>query len=119
MYRESLQNNRERILLSRRLATIHCEVPIPFDLKEFTVQAPDIEPLKALYKDLEFFSQLKELGPSEDSRPRDFRPLETPEALRDWIAAIPKGATLSIALSADDIGLSCRTGKRAACPFHA
>src|SRR5580698_5101505 len=27
-YRESLQNNREQILLSKRLATIHCDVPI-------------------------------------------------------------------------------------------
>jgi DNA polymerase-1 len=116
MYRESLQNNRERILMSLKLATIHREVPIPFDLKEFTVQAPDIEPLKALYKDLEFFSQLKELGPSEDTRPRDFRPLDTPEALRDWIAAIPKGATLSIALSVDDMGLSCRTGEARSLP---
>src|SRR5580700_10928092 len=31
-YRESLQNNRERILMSQRLATIHCDVPISFDL---------------------------------------------------------------------------------------
>jgi DNA polymerase-1 len=116
MYRESLQNNRERILLSRKLATIHCDVPIPFDLQAFTVQTPDVEPLKALYKELEFFSQLKDLGPSEDNRPRDFRPLETPEALREWIAAIPKGATLSIALSADDIGLACRTAEARSLP---
>ena len=26
-YRESLQNNRDQILLSKRLATIHCDVP--------------------------------------------------------------------------------------------
>jgi len=117
MYRESLQNNRERILMSLKLATIHCDVPIPFDLNAFTVQTPDVEPLKALYKELEFFSQLKELGPSEDSRPRDFRPLDTHEALRDWIAGIPKGATLSIAISGDDIGLSCRTGEARSLPL--
>jgi DNA polymerase-1 len=116
MYRESLQNNRERILLSLRLATIHCDVPIPFDLNAFTVREPDIEPLKALYKDLEFFSQLKELGPSEDSRPRDFRPLETQEALHDWIAAIPKEATLSIALTTDDLGLACRPSEARSLP---
>ena len=34
MYRESLQNNRERILLSLQLATIHCDVPVPFELEE-------------------------------------------------------------------------------------
>ena len=32
MYRESLQNHRDQILLSKRLATIHCDVPIEFEL---------------------------------------------------------------------------------------
>src|ERR1019366_5349504 len=31
-YRESLENNRDRILLSLRLATIDCNVPVAFDL---------------------------------------------------------------------------------------
>src|SRR5471030_1922426 len=39
-YRESLQNNRERILMSQRLATIHCDVPIPFDLDALHIQTP-------------------------------------------------------------------------------
>ena len=33
MSRESLQNNRERIVMSLQLATIHCDVPIPFELE--------------------------------------------------------------------------------------
>src|SRR6202142_4476845 len=45
MSRESLQNNRERILMSLRLATIHCDVPIPFDLAALAVQEPETEPL--------------------------------------------------------------------------
>ena len=92
MYRESLQNNRERILLSQALATIHCDVPIPFDLDALRVQAPDTEPLKAIFKELEFFSHLKELGPSEDSRPRDFAVLRNAaQLLRALMAAIPRG----------------------------
>src|SRR6201990_906827 len=31
MYRESLQNNRDQILLSKQLATIHCDVPVELD----------------------------------------------------------------------------------------
>jgi DNA polymerase-1 len=110
MARESLQNNRERILLSLQLATIHCDVPIPFDLNQVCVQEPDLVALKPLYKELEFFSHLKELGPSEDERPRDFAPLETPEALTAWLTTIPAGDPLSIAFSIDgtEIGLACR-----------
>src|ERR1700733_5772955 len=64
MARESLQNNRERIEMSLRLATIHCDVPIPFEPEALLVQEPETETLKALYKELEFFSHLKEMGPS-------------------------------------------------------
>ncbi len=86
MARESLQNNRERIEMSLRLATIHCDVPIPFELDALQVQEPETESLKTLYKELEFFSHLKELGPSEDVRPRISRLSNTAEAVRAFIA---------------------------------
>ena len=41
MYRESLQNNRERILLSKRLATIETAVPIEFSMDVVKAQEPD------------------------------------------------------------------------------
>src|SRR5271154_6062452 len=40
-YRESLENNRDTILLSRELVTIHCEIPLPLNLDEMRTQAPD------------------------------------------------------------------------------
>ena len=58
-YRESLLNHRDRILLSQRLATIHCDVPIPFDLAALRIQTPDSEALKVVFKELEFFSLLE------------------------------------------------------------
>src|SRR5579863_6582981 len=108
MARESLQNNRERIEMSLNLATIRCDVPVPFDPKALQIQEPDIESLKPLYKELEFFSHLKELGPSEDVRPRDFAPLSTADAVRDFIGRIPEHGILSIAFPArqDEIGLA-------------
>jgi len=118
MSRESLQNNRERILMSLQLATIECAVPIPFELEALRVREPDAEALKTLYRELEFFSQLKELGPSEDARPRDFAPLETEEAVRAFVAGVPKGSALAIAFSTDrdEIGLSCRPGEARSLP---
>ena len=61
-YRESLQNNREQILLSKRLATIHCDVPIDWSLESVAVQTPDVSALRELYKTLEFSSLLRETG---------------------------------------------------------
>jgi DNA polymerase-1 len=118
MSRESLQNNRERILLSLQLATIQCDVPIPFDLEALRVREPDTETLKALYKELEFFSHLKELGPSEDARPRDFASLETPEAVTGFVEGIPAGSALAFAFSSDldEIGLACRPAEARSLP---
>ena len=116
-YRESLENNRERIELSKRLATVDCNVPVDFELSKFAVQEPDPEQLKPLLKELEFFSQLKEysesVGPADDARPRDFAPLATAVELADWLASARPGETLSVAFGLDhsDIGLSFRAGE--------
>jgi DNA polymerase-1 len=119
MSRESLQNNRERILLSLRLATIHCDVPIPFDLEALRVREPDLQMLKTLYKELEFFSHLKELGPSEDARPRDFAPLETAEALDTFVGSVPGGNALAIVFSGgqNEIGLAHRPSEARSLPL--
>ena len=37
-YRESLQNNRDNILLSKELVTIHTEVPIEFSIEAMRTQ---------------------------------------------------------------------------------
>ncbi len=93
-YRESLQQNRERIELSKRLATVECNIPMEFQLERFAMQQPDPELLKPLLKELEFFSQLKEyaesIGPSDDNRPRDFATLATAEEVKSWLAAGPR-----------------------------
>jgi DNA polymerase I len=67
MYRESLQNNREQILLSKKLATIDVNCPIEWDLRVLKAQEPDAAALKPLYRELEFYSFLREMGPLEDT----------------------------------------------------
>ena len=122
-YRESLENNRERIELSKRLATVDCNVPVQFGFTEFAAREPDPEKLKPLLKELEFFGQLKEytesIGPADDLRPRDFAPLATEDELTAWLATIPELGVLSIALSLDraELGLSFREGEARSLPM--
>ena len=126
MYRESLQNNRERILLSKRLATIETAVPIEFSLDMVKAQEPDLAALKELFKKLEFHSHLKELGPSEDTRARDYQALSTPEAVDEWLAAIPAGAPVAVAIdksaegefALDTVGLAWKRGEARAVPLQ-
>ncbi len=64
-YRESLQNNREAVLLSKELVTIHCEVPLDFDPETMRTQAPDTAACRALFTELEFTTLLRELAPAD------------------------------------------------------
>src|ERR1035441_8649784 len=95
--RESLQNNVERIRMSQRLATISIDVPVEFSLDAVKARPVDEGQLKALYKELEFHSLLKELGPSDDPRVRDYAVLAGPEELRAWLATVPESAPVAVA----------------------
>ena len=90
MYRESLQNNREQILLSKRLATIDTTVPIEFRLEDFAAHEPDVAELKKIYKELEFYSLLKEAGPTEDAHTRDYAAIATREEAAAYAADLAK-----------------------------
>jgi len=126
MYRESLQKNRDRILMSKRLATIETAVPIEFSPEMVKVREPDLAVLKEIYKELEFHSHLKELGPSEDTRARDYQTLGTPEGVDAWVAAIPAGAPVAVAvaksgegeLALDTVGLAWKRGEARAVPLQ-
>lgn len=62
-YRESLLNNREAILLSKKLVTIDRDAPVKFEVETMRLGEPDVESLRALFTELEFTSLLKELLP--------------------------------------------------------
>jgi len=61
-YRESLENNRDTILLSKELVTIHTAVPVDLDLDAMHTQPVDVDACRKLFSELEFTSMLKELG---------------------------------------------------------
>jgi DNA polymerase I len=75
-YRESLQNNRDTVLLSKELVTIHCNVPMELNLEQMQTQAPDLAASRELFTELEFTTLLKELGAEE-------KPKQTVELVLD------------------------------------
>jgi DNA polymerase-1 len=62
-YRESLEQNRDAVLLSKDLVTIDCYVPLELDLGAMETMPPDVEACRALFTELEFTSMLRELEP--------------------------------------------------------
>lgn len=62
-YRESLEQNRAAVILSKELVTIDDHVPLELDLTAMETQQPDLETCRALFTELEFTSLLRELEP--------------------------------------------------------
>lgn len=52
--KEKVENNKEIALLSKQLATIHCDVPVEFDEEDLLITEPDKDALRELFNELEF-----------------------------------------------------------------
>jgi DNA polymerase I len=60
-YREALQQQKEQVMMSKKLATIECEVPVSLELDKLKYGDPDAAALYVLYRELGFNSLLKDL----------------------------------------------------------
>ena len=100
-YRESLQNNREKILLSKQLVTIDCDVDIDLDVERMHPGEPDIEALRALFSELEFTSLLKELLPVVEAKPGNYRDAQSANDVESVIKALAGREPLAIAIEAE------------------
>jgi DNA polymerase-1 len=104
-YRESLQNNRENIMLSKELVTIHTGVPIEFTLDAMRTQPVDNAACRALFTELEFTTLLKDLAPDVEAVKTTYTTRATAADLATLLAEArdsqlePRG--LSIALFED------------------
>jgi DNA polymerase-1 len=98
-YRESLANNRDNILLSKELVTIHTAVPIEADLDAMRTQPVDASAARALFTELEFTTLLKELAPAADTAPVTYTLNATGADLAQLLAEARKENHLALALA--------------------
>ena len=105
-YRESLQNNRDNILLSKELVTIHTGVPIEFNLDDMKTQAPDNAACRELFSELEFTTLLKELAPDVDNTQIVYKTKPTDAELASLLAEARKTGGLAISIPPDARALS-------------
>ncbi|HZT30750.1 MAG TPA: DNA polymerase I [Bryobacteraceae bacterium] len=123
-YRESLQNHAEQVRLSKRLATIDTAVPVAFSLETVKAQPADEAALRQVYKELEFHSLIREMGPAEDTRATDYQAFADADSLERWLGGIPRGVPVAVAIleseeggfPLDTVGLAWRGGEGRAVP---
>ncbi|MFH1027621.1 MAG: 5'-3' exonuclease H3TH domain-containing protein, partial [Pseudomonadota bacterium] len=88
---EKLREFREQALLSRRLATIECNVPIEIALEDLAATEPDQETLNAFFKKYGFTSLIKELTARATLSTESYHTITTPVDLE----ALVQGLELS------------------------
>ena len=102
-YRESLQNNRDAVLLSKKLATISTDVPIELEVNAMKTGEPDVEALRALFTELEFTSLLKELLPVVEVTEAHYTEAKSAEDVDAVLKAVPAGGAMAVAVEAEQV----------------
>jgi DNA polymerase-1 len=102
-YRESLQNNRDNILLSKKLVTIDCDVPIELNVNAMKMGELDIEALRSLFTELEFTSLLKDLLPIVEVSEAHYTEAKSSSDVEAMLKLVPAGGALAVAVEAESI----------------
>jgi len=100
-YRESLLNNRDNVLHSKKLVTIDQNVPVELNVAAMKVGAPDVEALRGLFTELEFTTLLKELLPIVEVSEVRYTEAQSAADVETVLKSLPKGAALAVALEAE------------------
>ncbi len=100
--RAGIEEGREVLAMSQRLATIATDVPLGVSLPSLAAQEPDRPALEAIYRELEFFTFLRDLGDAPDETPEDYGPADdlaayTADAKITGIAAFDNAIGAAIA----------------------
>jgi DNA polymerase-1 len=102
-YREALENSREAVAMSKQLAVIDTAAPVKLVLDDLRSKNADVEALRAIYTELGFTSLLRDLpaaaAPAAQGAKSDSAALESPAALKKYLAAIPRGAETAVWLT--------------------
>ncbi len=111
--RETLLEHREVALLSRTLVTLKDDCPIVFDEAAMARQAPDLDTLRQLYRELGFQRHLAALdaeygAPAQASPPPPVRPaaveVATSPSAIERLAPRPEAGWLGIAAALQSVG---------------
>ncbi len=102
-YRESLLNNRDTVLFSKKMATIDTNVPVDLDVDSMRTGEPDVDALRALFTELEFTTLLKELLPAVEVREGHYSEAKSAADVEQVLKAGQPGDILAVAIEQKEI----------------
>jgi DNA polymerase-1 len=120
---EKLREFREQALLSRRLATIECNLPLEVELETLTARDPDQETLNAFFKKYGFSSLIKELTATATLSADNYHTVSTMEQFDTLVSELEQAGEFAFDLEttsldprlAEIVGLSFSFREHEAC----
>jgi DNA polymerase-1 len=95
---EKLREFREQALLSRRLATIECNVPLEINPDDLIAREPDTPVLNAFFKQYGFTTLIKELTAQATLSTESYRTIVTAEELETLALALERAGEFAFDL---------------------
>ena len=81
--KQKLIDGKESAFMSKDIATIYNEVPVTYSLEELKYDGPDVNGLREIYSDLEFYSFLKDFKEEEKKEEKlEYKIIENIEDLK-------------------------------------
>ncbi len=124
---EKIREFADQARLSRRLATIDCQVPLQYDLAAFAASPPDNQRLAELFKEYGFTSLMKELTSSATLSTEQYRTVQDDAGLEQLINELAKAPAFAVDLETTSlnpleakivgISVSCREHEAAYIPI--
>jgi len=106
-FRGPLELGREDAVLSKKLATIRCDLDIAFDPAKLAVRDPDRDRLSALFRELEFGRFLQDLNaeaPKEKAFSSDqYRLIQTSETLASLVSELKRCRQIAVDLETTSV----------------
>lgn len=97
-YRESLLNNRDMVLFSKKMATIATDVPVELDVEAMRTGDSDTDALRSLFTELEFSTLLKELAPATEVKEVHYSETRTAADVEAILTAARRTGVLAVAV---------------------
>ena len=95
---EKLREFREQALLSRKLATIDCNMAVDIELEGLVAREPDQETLNSFFKKYGFNSLIKELTARSTLSSENYFTVTTAEALETLVASLEQAGEFALNL---------------------
>ena len=110
--RENVENNKEMATMSKRLATIHRDIPVDMNIRKYLFKDADYDVLYELYKKLEFKSLMDKIGhlvaKDENTKPKEeikYCLIDNESDVKRIFDEIRQNGLFAFKLSSDEYGL--------------